>query len=173
MAAIDDIMSLFQTKGNTEYGGEKVSQLEHALQSAYLAKTENAPPNMIVAALLHDIGHLLAEGPEAEHEHLGHAWVSQHFPTEVSEPVRLHVEAKRYLCATDTKYLEQLSPASVQSLRVQGGPMTDTELDAFEEEAFYKQAVMLRHWDDQAKTENLAVPGLDAYRETIAGLLKT
>jgi [1-hydroxy-2-(trimethylamino)ethyl]phosphonate dioxygenase len=173
MAAIDDIMSLFQTKGNTEYGGEKVSQLEHALQAAHLAKTENAPSNMIVAALLHDIGHLLADGPDAAHEQAGHAWISQHFPAEVSEPVRLHVAAKRYLCATNSKYLEQLSPASVQSLHVQGGPMTDTELDAFEEQPFYAQAVALRHWDDQAKTEKLAVPGLDTYRETIVALLKT
>ena len=173
MAAIDDIMSLFETKGSAEYGGEKVSQLEHALQAAHLAKTENAPPNMIVAALLHYIGHLLDDGPEAAHEHAGHAWVCQHFPPEVSEPVRLHVAAKRYLCATDAKYLQRLSPASVQSLHVQGGPMTDTELDAFEEQPFYSQAVSLRHWDDQAKTENLAVPGLDTYRETIAALLKT
>jgi [1-hydroxy-2-(trimethylamino)ethyl]phosphonate dioxygenase len=172
MAAIDDIMSLFQTKGNTDYGGEKISQLEHALQAASLAQAEKAPPNMIVAALLHDIGHLLGDGPESAHEDVGHSWVSQHFPAEVSEPVRLHVEAKRYLCATNPTYLELLSPTSLKSLHVQGGPMTDAELDAFEEEVYYSQAVKLRQWDDQAKTEKLAVPGLDEYRETIASLLK-
>jgi len=173
MAIVDEIMQLFVTKGSAEYGGERVSQLEHALQSAHLAQTENAPPNMIVAALLHDIGHLLAEAPDAAHEEIGHAYVAQHFPDSVSEPVKLHVAAKRYLCATDAQYLAQLSPASLESLRVQGGPMTDTELDAFEEERFFSQAVTLRHWDDRAKTENLAVPGLDSYRSTIESLVKT
>jgi len=172
MAAIDEIMSLFQTKGNSEYGGEKVSQLEHALQAAHLAQTQNAPPSLVVAALLHDIGHLLEDAPGAAHEDLGHSWLVQHFSPEVSEPVRLHVAAKRYLCATNHKYQEILSPESVRSLHVQGGPMTDAELDAFEEEVFYGQAVQLRHWDDQAKTEKLAVPGLEMYRETIAGLIK-
>jgi gamma-butyrobetaine dioxygenase len=173
MAAIDDILSLFQTKGSTEYGGEKISQLEHALQSAHLAQLEKAPPNLVVAALLHDIGHLMDEAPNAPHEDLGHSWISQHFPAEVSEPVRLHVAAKRYLCATDSKYFGQLSAASVDSLKVQGGPMTDTELDAFEEEQFYSQAVQLRHWDDQAKVEKLAVPALDTYGDLIASVAKT
>ena len=147
--------------------------MEHALQAAHLAQSEKAPPAMIVAALLHDIGHLLGDGPDAPHEHLGHDWISQHFPAEVSEPVRLHVEAKRYLCATDCSYLQQLSPTSINSLHVQAGPMTDAELDAFEEEPYYPQAVKLRHWDDQAKVEKLPVPALDTYRETIASLLKT
>jgi len=91
----------------------------------------------------------------------------------VSEPVKLHVAAKRYLCATDASYLAQLSPASVESLHLQGGPMTDVELDAFEENAFFKEAVRLRHWDDRAKTENLTVPGLASYRDTIQSLVKT
>jgi gamma-butyrobetaine dioxygenase len=173
MAIVDEIMQLFATKGSAEYGGERVSQLEHALQSAHLAQTENAPPNMIVAALLHDVGHLLAEAPDAAHEEIGHAYVAQHFPEAVSEPVKLHVAAKRYLCATDAQYLAQLSPASLESLHVQGGPMTDTELDAFEEESFFSQAVTLRHWDDRAKTETLTVPGLDSYRSTIESLVKT
>jgi gamma-butyrobetaine dioxygenase len=146
--------------------------LEHALQAAHLAQTQNAPPSLVVAALLHDIGHLLNDAPGAAHEDLGHSWLVQHFSPEVSEPVRLHVAAKRYLCATNHKYQEILSPESVRSLHVQGGPMTDAELDAFEEEVFYGQAVQLRHWDDQAKTEKLAVPGLEMYRETIAGLIK-
>ncbi len=173
MAIVDEIMQLFATKGSSEYGGERVSQLQHALQSAHLAQTENAPPNMIVAALLHDIGHLLAEAPDAAHEDIGHAYVAQHFPETVSEPVKLHVAAKRYLCATDAQYLAQLSPASLASLHLQGGPMTDTELDAFEEEDFFSQAVTLRHWDDRAKTENLAVPGLASYRSTMESLVKT
>jgi predicted HD phosphohydrolase len=87
--------------------------------------------------------------------------------------VKLHVAAKRYLCAIDAHYLAQLSPASVESLHLQGGPMTDAELEAFEEDAFFNQAVALRHWDDRAKTENLAVPGLDTYRAAIESLVKT
>jgi gamma-butyrobetaine dioxygenase len=173
MSAIDDIMSLFQIKGSAPNGGEKVSQLEHALQCAHLAQSANAPPSMVAAALLHDIGHLLDDAPNAPHEHLGYSWVAEHFPETVSEPVRLHVAAKRYLCATDGGYHDQLSPASVQSLHIQGGPMTDTELDAFEEELFYPQAVQLRRWDDQSKAEKAAIPGLDAYRDTIARLMKT
>jgi len=173
MAIVDEIMHLFAAKGSSEYGGERVSQLEHALQSAHLAQTENAPPNMIVAALLHDIGHLLAEAPDAAHEEIGHGYVARHFPDSVSEPVKLHVAAKRYLCATDAQYLGQLSPASLESLHIQGGPMTDTELDAFEEETFFHQAVTLRHWDDRAKIEKLSVPGLDTYRITMESLAKT
>ena len=173
MVIIDEIMHLFATKGSAEYGGERVSQLEHALQAAHLAQTEKAPPNMVVAALLHDIGHLLADAPDAAHEEIGHAYVAQHFPNSVSDPVRLHVAAKRYLCATDSHYQSQLSPASLESLRVQGGPMTDVELDSFEEEPFFTEAVALRHWDALAKIENLPVPSLDSYRDTLAALLKT
>jgi predicted HD phosphohydrolase len=172
MASIDDIMSLLQTKGSSECGGANISQLDHALQAAHLAQSENAPPSLVVAALLHDVGHLLGNGPDP-HEEIGHAWVSQRFPAEVSEPVRLHVAAKRYLCATDNTYLERLSPTSLESLRTQGGPMTDAELDAFEEQAHYSNAVKLRKWDDQAKTEKAAVPGLDTYRDAIAKVLKT
>jgi len=173
MIIVDEIMQLFATRGSSEYGGERVSQLEHALQSAHLAQTENAPPNMIAAALLHDLGHLLADGPEAAHEEIGHAYLVKHFPETVSEPVKLHVPAKRYLCATDAHYLAQLSPASIESLHHQGGPMNDAELDAFEENPFFNQAVTLRHWDDRAKIEKLAVPGLDTYRATLESLVKT
>jgi [1-hydroxy-2-(trimethylamino)ethyl]phosphonate dioxygenase len=173
MAEIDNVISLLQSKGSMPCAGGKLSQLDHALQAAHLAQLENAPPNLVVAALLHDVGHLLSDGSNPEHAEVGHDWLAQNFPAEVSEPVRLHVDAKRYLCATDRKYLDQLSPSSVQSLRVQGGPMTDTELDAFEEHSHYDSAVKLRKWDDRARKENLAVPPLDAYRETIAKLLKT
>ena len=136
-------------------------------------KPKTRRPILVVAALLHDVGHLLSDGNDHEHADVGHEWVAQNFPPEVSEPVRLHVDAKRYLCATDGKYLDQLTPSSVQSLHAQGGPMNDSELDAFEEEIHYPNAVKLRKWDDQAKKENLAVPSLDTYRETIAKLLKT
>jgi predicted HD phosphohydrolase len=174
MADLDDVISLLQSKGTAPTADGKGSQLDHALTVAHLAQKEQAPANLVVAALLHDVGHMLAgNAPDPAHAQSGHAWVAQHFPPEVSDPVRLHVEAKRYLSATDGTYLERLSPTSVQSLHAQGGPMTEAELDAFEEELHYPDAVKLRHWDDRAKVENLAVPALDAYRETIAKLLKS
>jgi gamma-butyrobetaine dioxygenase len=173
MAIVDEIMQLFATKGSAEYGGERVSQLEHALQAAHLAQMEKAPPNMIVAALLHDIGHLLADAPDAAHEEIGHAYVAKLFPDAVSAPVRLHVAAKRYLCSSDAHYFETLSPASVASLREQGGPMTEAELDAFEDEPFFSEALALRHWDDLAKIEKLEVPSLDSYRATLEALVRT
>jgi predicted HD phosphohydrolase len=134
----DQIIRVFEENGGSAYFGEPVSQLEHALEAAYFADRENAVPWLITAALLHDIGHLLHEMPEnvadlgidARHEDLGHAWLAQYFGPEVTTPVRLHVAAKRYLCATDSEYLKLLSPASVQSLRLQGGAFTQAEANS-------------------------------------------
>src|SRR5262249_46218099 len=107
-------MEIFAAKGQSAYFGEPVSQLEHALQAAWQAENENAPAWLVVAALLHDIGHLLHDQPEhiadlgidARHEDVGHAWLAQYFGPEIAAPVRMHVDAKRYLCATDASYLE-------------------------------------------------------------------
>jgi len=172
---VDRIMEIFEGKGDAAYFGEPVSQLEHALQTAYHAETQGAPPWLVVAALLHDIGHLLHDMPEhvadtgidARHEDLGHAWLAQHFGPEVTAPVRMHVDAKRYLCATDPEYLSRLSPASVQSLQLQGGPFTATEAHAFEQRPFAREAVRLRRWDDLAKIPGMRVPGLEHYRAII------
>jgi [1-hydroxy-2-(trimethylamino)ethyl]phosphonate dioxygenase len=168
---IEAIETLFARRGQDAYFGEPVSQLEHALQAAHLAEQAQAPPAQIVAALLHDIGHLLHgleetvadDGLDAEHERVGNKWLHAYFPEEVCAPVRLHVNAKRYLCATDSSYLAQLSPASLQSLKLQGGPMTDSEVAEFEEEPYFRQAVQLRRWDDQAKIEDFEVPSLTTY----------
>ena len=148
MAIVDEIVQLFKAKGSDAYFGENVSQLEHALQAAHFAEAENAPSSLIVAALLHDVGHLLHDLPEniadkgidTKHEELGEAWLAKYFAAEVYQPVRLHVAAKRYLCATDKSYLDTLSPASVQSLHLQGGPMTEAELDDFEDNSYYNDA---------------------------------
>ena len=129
----------------------------------------------MVAALLHDIGHLLHDLPEqvadlgidSHHESLGQAWLARYFGPEITAPVRLHVAAKRYLCATDPAYLGLLSPASIQSLALQGGPFTLAEAQEFEQRPFAREAVRLRRWDDLAKIPGMAVPGLDRYRAMI------
>jgi phosphonate degradation associated HDIG domain protein len=169
---VDEIFRLFERRGDDAYFGEPVSQKEHALQAAHQAEEEGAPPSLITAALLHDVGHLthgLDEGVadrgiDARHEEAGEAWLSKHFGLEVVQPVRLHVAAKRYLCAVDPEYFSLLSPASIQSLRLQGGPMSPEQRKEFEALPHYREAVRLRKWDDQAKIPGLDVPGLDHYR---------
>ena len=133
---VDEIVDLYARKGELPAMARASRMNEHGLQAALLAEQEGQAPAMIVAALLHDIGHLLHELPEdiadqgvdTQHESLASAWLSQYFPKEVSEPVRLHVAAKRFLCANVPGYLADLSPASVQSLELQGGQMSPAEI---------------------------------------------
>jgi phosphonate degradation associated HDIG domain protein len=175
MRISDRVVEIFEAKGGAAYFGEPVSQLEHALQAAYYAEREDAADWLVAAALLHDIGHLLHDMPEhvadlgvdARHEDLGHAWLAQYFGPEVTAPVRMHVDAKRHLCATDAEYLGLLSPASVQSLQLQGGPFSAAEARAFEQRPFAREAVRLRRWDDLAKIPGMRVPGLEHYRVAI------
>ena len=174
-----EIERLFEKKGGDAYFGENVTQLEHALQTAWMAEQEEAPDSLVVAALLHDIGHLLHDLPETiadqgvdtRHEELGNAWLKGSFGEAVYEPVKLHVAAKRYLCATDATYLDELSPASRHSLALQGGPMTPTEVDNFEANTFYAAAVRLRRWDDRAKVPGLPVPALEHYQARLKAVL--
>ena len=129
MTIVQTIMNLFDRRGATAYHGESVSQAEHALQAAYLAEQSQAPDALVVAALLHDVGHLLdgqdedlaGRGFDGRHEEAGCAWLATNFGPEVTEPIRLHVAAKRYLCAVSSSYLDGLSPASRLSLSLQGG----------------------------------------------------
>lgn len=175
MPIVEEILDLFAKKGAAAYHGEDVSQEEHALQAAALAEREGSPDALVVAALLHDVGHLLdgqdedlaERGLDGRHEEAGCAWLSRHFGPEVTEPIRLHVAAKRYLCAVDPSYLDGLSRASRLSLKVQGGPMDAVEVAEFERNAYYRDAVRLRHWDDTAKVAGLAVPGPSHYRSRL------
>jgi gamma-butyrobetaine dioxygenase len=173
MTIVDEILGLFARRGAAAYHGEAVSQTEHALQAAELAEREGAPDHLVVAALLHDVGHLLdgqdedfaARGIDGGHEQAGSAWLARHFGPEVTEPIRMHVAAKRYLCAVDPSYLDGLSPASRLSLSLQGGPMSAQERAAFESNPAHGDAIRLRRWDDAAKVPGLDVPGLEHYRE--------
>jgi len=180
MSVGDEIVDIFEKRGAGSYFGEPVSQLEHALQAAYFAEQAQVPEYLVVAALVHDIGHLLEEIPEdiaergvdTKHEELGRAWLEKRFGPEVYEPVRLHVDAKRYLCATDQTYLDKLSPASRLSLKLQGGPMTEREVTEFERHRFCREAVRLRVWDDLAKVEGAQVPALSYYRGVIEKVVR-
>jgi phosphonate degradation associated HDIG domain protein len=179
MNVTDEILAIFGRRGAGEYFGESVSMTEHALQAAYFARAEAAPPCLIAAALLHDIGHLIEDVPgdiadwteDARHEEIGSRWLSRRLGPEVFEPVRLHVPAKRYLCATDMKYFAMLSPASVLTLKLQGGPMSPAESAQFETERYFREAVRVRRWDDQGKVAGLTTPSLGDYRALIEGLV--
>jgi phosphonate degradation associated HDIG domain protein len=180
MAPADVIMDLFERRGAELYAGEAISQLEHALQTAHLALRHAAPDVLVVAALLHDVGHLLhgesndaaGAGIDTRHEELGTDWLSGYFGPEVTTPIRLHVAAKRYLCATDSGYTSRLSAASLDSLLLQGGPMSPSEVAAFERLPDWDHAVLLRSWDDEAKIPGLAVPRLEWYRPKLERALR-
>jgi phosphonate degradation associated HDIG domain protein len=167
-AIVEQIERLFRERGDGAYFGESVTQTEHALQSAWLAEQERANAALITAALLHDIGHLLhghgedcaEQGIDDEHEALGGRYLTRHFGPAVVEPVRLHVIAKRYLAAREPGYFESLSPASVLSLKLQGGPMNPDEAQQFEANPHFAAAVALRRWDEQAKIARLPTPDL-------------
>ena len=179
-ATICTIRELFQAKGDSEYGGEVVTQQEHALQCAQLAEKEGATPELVVAALLHDIGHLLHDLPDSapdegiddRHEASGDAFLKKHFDEAVTQPVRLHVAAKRYLCTVDPDYKSQLSPPSIVSLNLQGGEMSPEELDAFRQNEFWEEALALRKWDDMAKIAELQTPNLEHYLQLAGNMVR-
>jgi phosphonate degradation associated HDIG domain protein len=176
---LDHVERLFATRGHDLYGGEAVTQLEHALQAAELARSAGAPSEEVAAALLHDIGHLLHalgddcadRGIDDRHEQLGVRFLQKHLPPAVTEPVRLHVDAKRYLSGHEPTYFGTLSPASVQSLALQGGPMTDAEQRAFERNPHFAAAIALRRRDDEAKVVGQPTPTFADFRPHLEACL--
>lgn len=171
----EELASIYARRGSGAYFGEAVTQTQHGLQAAYFAEQHGAPDALVLASLLHDVGHLIEPAPDdladwkqdARHELSGSRWLAAHFGPEVSEPVRLHVPAKRYLCATNADYLRQLSAASVTTLALQGGPMSAAEANAFEAEPYWREAVLLRQFDDQGKVAGLKTPPFEHYRSLI------
>lgn len=178
MSIVDEIIELFARRGGEVYFGEPVSQLEHALQTAFQAEQEGAPDTLIAATLLHDIGHLLHKLPEdiadrgvdGRHEQVGAMWLARYFPAAVTEPIRLHVAAKRYLCAVDGGYRCGLSATSIRSLALQGGPMSEKEIREFEASPYAREAALLRQWDDLAKVAGSKAPGLPQYQSLLEKL---
>ncbi|MGD1940114.1 MAG: phosphonate degradation HD-domain oxygenase [Leptolyngbyaceae cyanobacterium] len=165
------LLQLYRDRGQAQYGGEAVSQLAHALQCATLAAQAGESAALITACLLHDIGHLIhhlgedaaQRGLDDRHEYRAIPVLEQLWPTAVTTPIRLHVAAKRYLCAVDQTYWAALSPASQRSLELQGGVFSAAAADHFIQQPYAADAVKLRRWDDRAKNIDQAAPPLEHF----------
>ncbi len=168
---VEFIADIFERRGAESYLGEAVTMAEHMLQGAVLAEQAGAPDELVAAVLLHDIGHYTSEfgtmslGDERDnyHEESGAHVLEPFFPPVITECVRLHVPAKRYLCATDAGYYDRLSDASKHTLTLQGGPMSAEEVKAFEANPYHREAVKVRIWDDEGKVPGVPTPGFRHY----------
>lgn len=167
-------------RGQGRYGLHDVLQIQHALQTAWLAERDGRQPALIAAALLHDIGHMIhdlgedpaGQGIDDRHEEVGQRYLARLFGQEVTEPVLLHVAAKRYLCAAEADYFAQLSPDSVRSLGLQGGPMSRIEMEAFLDNPHAQAAIQLRRYDEVAKAKNLETPPVAHFLPYLAQRLR-
>ncbi|MEY2776361.1 MAG: hypothetical protein RLY30_459 [Pseudomonadota bacterium] len=176
---IGDIQAMFDQSGDVSYG-EDVTQRQHALQSAQLAESEGASPPLILASLLHDVGHMLhpdaalalAHSQDDAHESIGADWLSQYFVPEVSVPVGLHVQAKRYLCFSDPGYYDSLSDVSKVTLALQGGVFTEEEAHRFAARPHAQEAISLRRWDERAKLRTAHTQSLQHFLTLVPLCLK-
>lgn len=177
-AFVAELADIYARLGGLHYG-EDVSQLEHAVQTAHHAKQDGAPTSLVAAALLHDIGHMMQKagedaadrGIDTRHEHISAGYLARAFGPEVTEPIRLHVAAKRYRVAIDAAYLERLSAASLQSLALQGGPMSPDEIETFLAEPWLDDALRLRAYDEAGKAPEAEVAGFSAYHDLMRDLI--
>ncbi len=165
---VADLARIFTVRGGALYLGEEVTIAAHMLQTAARAEADEAPEALVVAALLHDFGHLVQDAAvdddwHRRHEIVGGRHLSQYFGPEVCAPVRMHVAAKRYLCRVEPGYLERLSPASRRTLRLQGGPISDEEARDFEARPHGREAIRLRRWDDAGKVLGVTVSDFGYY----------
>ena len=178
----EEIISMYKSHGGEEYSGEKVSQLEHMAQAAQLAAEQGYEEDVILAAFLHDIGHICvsAEGDQAmdgfgvkDHEEIGADFLKgKGFSKKVVRLVESHVEAKRYLTYKDPAYYDQLSDASKKTLEYQGGQMSKEEAEAFEHYPLFDLIIKMRRWDEEAKVENMPVPDLEHYKSMMISHLQ-
>jgi gamma-butyrobetaine dioxygenase len=174
MTAVETIGELFAGPGARDHLAEPVPIGEHMLQAGALAEAAGAESPLVAAAVLHDIGHLLGEDEDEDrHGEAGANWLSQWFGDAVTEPVRLHVPAKRYLCAVDAGYFGLLSAESVRTLSLQGGPMTAAEVAAFEALPYSRDAASVRRWDDEAKDPAVVAPRFAHYAPLLAALVRS
>jgi 2-amino-1-hydroxyethylphosphonate dioxygenase (glycine-forming) len=173
----DEIIHLYTLYGEEEYAGEKVSQLEHMVQAAQLARAQGFDDEVVLAAFLHDIGHI-AEKQTAgnsmgrfgikDHEAIGAEFLSERgFSTRLTRLVKSHVSAKRYLTLREHGYYDQLSDASKNTLTYQGGPMSEKEADLFEKDPLFREIVQMRRWDEEAKIEHLPMPPISVFKQLI------
>lgn len=172
---VDDLFKLIADQGEADYIGESITQLEHMCQAAEMAEAQGNDDEVILGALFHDIGHICVEYGEeddmdgyghAEHDKVGADYLRDRgFSEKIARLVESHVEAKRYLCATKPGYHDKLSPASAKTLEFQGGPMSETEVTAFEADPFFKDIIKVRAWDELAKEENRPLPDMNRYKE--------
>jgi [1-hydroxy-2-(trimethylamino)ethyl]phosphonate dioxygenase len=166
-----ELLEIFVGRATRRYGLSEINQLQHALQCAAHAEADGAPPSTVLAALLHDVGHMIhalgdnpaGRGVDDVHEQLGADWLARRFGPEVSEPVRLHVAAKRYLCTIESDYFGKLAPDSVRSLELQGGLMSPDELETFRAHPQHAEAVRVRRFDEAAKDPRATTPDFDYY----------
>ncbi len=168
----DLLFDFIKEEGKTAYD-ESVSQLQHALQTASLARTEDGRRHIVIASLLHDIGHLFIEENDAKkikdlnHEIIASNFLKDFFSEKITESIRLHVVAKRYLCSIENSYYERLAKSSKKSFVVQGGALEKKEIIELENNIYFKDAIQLRKWDDRAKVSLKEVEELDTYKEMI------
>ena len=178
MNIVNEIINKYKTNNNL-YIGEKVTISNHMIQTAMLAEKDNSPKSLVCSCLLHDYGHFIIEDPDllvsklldGKHEYLAFKFLNKYFKPDIVEPIKLHVQAKRYLCR-DNSYFNLLSKASKISLKLQGGIMSEKEAKKFTSLKFHNEAVMLRKYDDDGKVPNLKIKKIDYYRDIINSQLK-
>lgn len=180
MSIVDKIVEIFEKYGDEEYLGEPVTMAQHMLQAAHFAKAAGEPDEIVVAALLHDIGHFTSElgtfsmddTEDRYHEDAGAAFLAAYFPSVVVDCCKHHVAAKRYLCATDPSYFAKLSEASIHSLNLQGGPMSEAEVAEFQKEPNLEAIIRVRTYDEAGKDADLEVAGLEIYLPLLTNCTK-
>ena len=173
MNIVDEIINKYKTN-NSLYIGEKITISNHMIQTAMLAEKDNSPKSLVCSCLLHDYGHFIIENPDllvsklldGKHEYLAFKFLNKYFKPNIVEPIKLHVQAKRYLCRNKS-YWSSLSEASKVSLKLQGGVMKDKEAKKFISLKFHEDAILLRKYDDDGKIPNIKMKTIEDYRNLI------